>query len=119
MGSVTYGDLDGDQSEVAAVALNYSGGGTANWDYLYVYKLEKGVPRLRGWLESGSRADGGLVGVTIQNGQLILDFADSERRIADCCSEGYIRVRYVWKERRFVETGARERGDLNLEIHPN
>lgn len=30
MTSVTYGDLDGDQKEEAAVTLNYSGGGTAN-----------------------------------------------------------------------------------------
>jgi hypothetical protein len=32
----TYGDLDGDGVEEAAVALNHSSGGTANWDYLYV-----------------------------------------------------------------------------------
>ena len=37
--SATYGDLAGDGLEEAVVALNYSLGGTANWDYLYVYKL--------------------------------------------------------------------------------
>jgi hypothetical protein len=118
MKSVTYGDLDGDENEEAAVVLNYSGGGTANWDYLYVYKLGKGVPRLLGWLESGSRADGGLVKVTIQNSLLVLDFADPERRIGDCCSEGYIRVRYAWQDGRFVETGPQERGDLKLDNSP-
>jgi hypothetical protein len=35
--SITYGDLDGDRIEEAVVALNYSTGGTQNWDYLYVY----------------------------------------------------------------------------------
>jgi hypothetical protein len=110
--SVTYGDLDGDGKEEAAVDLNYSGGGTANWDYLYVYKLDRDGPRLLGWLESGDRAYGGLVKVSIQQGQLVLDFADPERRDGDCCSGGYIRVRYVWKGGHFVETGPREKGDL-------
>src|SRR4029077_459808 len=36
---VVYGDLDGDGIEEAAVALNYTTGGTMNWDYLYVYQL--------------------------------------------------------------------------------
>jgi hypothetical protein len=116
MQSVTYGDLDGDQKEEAVVVLNYSGGGTANWYYLYVYKLEKGAARLLGWLESGSRADGGLVKVTIQDNELLLDFADSERRVGDCCSEGFIRARYMWRNGQFVETGAREKGDLNIHI---
>lgn len=110
--SVTYGDLDDDGEEEAAVDLNYSGGGTANWGYLYVYTLDRGGPRLLGWLESGSRAYGGLVKVSIQQGQLVLDFADPERRDGDCCSDGYIRVRYVWKGEHFVETGPREKGDL-------
>lgn len=119
MQSVTYGDLDGDQQEEAAVDLNYSGGGTANWDYLYVYKLEKGVPRLLGWLESGSRAYGGLVRVAIQNNELLLDFADPERRKGECCSEGFIRVRYAWRAGQFVETGSREKGDLKIRLGPS
>jgi hypothetical protein len=116
--SVTYGDLDGDREEEAAVNLNYSGGGTENWAYLYVYKLDKGMPRLLGWLESGARGDGGLVNVTIHDQELVLDFADSERRVGACCSEGYIRVRYKWRGGQFVEMGARERGDLKLDIRP-
>jgi hypothetical protein len=116
--SVTYGDLERNKEEEAAVVLNYSGGGTANWDYLYIFKLENGAPRLLAWLESGSRADGGLVATMIENGQLVVDFADAKRRIGDCCSEGFIRVRYAWKEGHFVETGPRERGDLKLDIGP-
>jgi hypothetical protein len=119
-GSATYGDLLGDGSEQAAVDLNYSGGGTANWDYLYIFTLSTSngalakVPKLVALLESGSRAYGGLVRVSIENHQLILDFADTDRRVGDCCSEGYIRVHYVWRNGRFVEAGPRERGDLKL-----
>jgi hypothetical protein len=54
-------------------------------------------------LESGSRADGGLLKVAIEQRTLILDFADTEKRAGDCCSEGYIRVKYRLKDGRFVE----------------
>jgi len=116
--SVTYGDLDGDGVEEAVVALNYSTGGTSNWDYLYVYKLENGRAALLARMETGSRGYGGLVKVSIRDGLLIVDFADPERRVGDCCSEGYIRVHYRWRKGRFHEDGTRERGDLELREGP-
>jgi hypothetical protein len=115
--SITYGDLDGDGIEEAAVHLNYSTGGTSNWDFLYIYKLGHGRPKLLGVLESGSRAYGGLVRTSVTGGLLVLDFADAERSVGDCCSEGYIRVRYRWQDRGFAEEGQRERGDLPLKVH--
>jgi hypothetical protein len=115
--SITYGDLDGDGIEEAAVHLNYSTGGTSNWDFLYIYKLGRGRPKLLGILESGSRGYGGLGRTSIAEGLLVLDFADAERRVGDCCSEGYIRVRYRWQGQGFVEEGPRERGDLPLKVH--
>lgn len=110
--STTYGSLTGTAREEAAVDLLYSTGGTAHWHYLYVYELADGSPKLLGILRSGSRADGGLVKVSIQNHQLVLDFADTTRRTHDCCSEGWVRVGYVWREGRFVETGGRSYGDF-------
>jgi hypothetical protein len=115
--SVTYGDLDGDGIEEAAVHLNYSTGGTSNWDFLYIYKVGHDRPKLLGVLESGSRSYGGLVRTSIVGGMLVLDFADEERRIGDCCSAGFIRVRYRWRDREFEEEGPRERGDLPLRVH--
>jgi hypothetical protein len=116
MVSVTYGDLDADGTEEAAVHLNYTEGGTANWDYLYVYKLVRTHLKLMSILKGGSRAYGGLNRVAIQNGLLTLDFADPDRRVGDCCSEGYIRVRYRWRDEKFIEEGPRERGDVDLRI---
>jgi hypothetical protein len=55
---------------------------------------------------------GGLINGYMENGLLVLDFADTQRRIADCCSGAYIRVRYRWTKGQFVEEGPRERGDL-------
>jgi len=112
LGSVTYGDFDGDGHEEAAVDLLYSTGGTANWHYLYVYTLDGTRPKLLTVLQSGSRADGGLVRVAIQKQLLTLDFADSALRVADCCSKGFVRVRYQWARDRFVESGVRRRGKL-------
>ena len=90
--SVTYGDLDGDRQDEAVVDLLYGSGGTANWHYLYIFKSvnEIGVPI--GILESGSRAFGGLVSVSVSQGLVVLDFADEERREGDCCSRGVIRI---------------------------
>jgi hypothetical protein len=112
---VTYGDLDGNGAQAAAVRLNYRTGGTANWDYLYLYRLDHGRVRLLGRLRSGSRADGGLLRVTVKKNLLVLDFADAERRMGDCCSEGYIRVNFAWRHGHFEETGPRERGDLTVQ----
>jgi hypothetical protein len=105
--SVTYGDLIGDGQEDAAVDALFSTGGTLNWHYVYVFTLRNGLPTLLGRLQSGTRADGGLLKVTISEGMLVLDFVATRRRIADCCSKGYARplslagwpFRRKWKAR--------------------
>jgi hypothetical protein len=57
--------LDSDGIEEAVAALNYSTGGTQNWDYLYFYRME-----------TGSRGYGGLVRTFVQDQLLVVDFAD-------------------------------------------
>jgi hypothetical protein len=116
--SVTYGDLNGDGLEEAVVALNYSTGGTANWDYLYVYKPERDEIKLLARMRTGSRADGGLVRALVRENLLIVDFADSDKRVADCCSEGYVRVSYRWQNGGFVEEGQRLHGKIDLHEGP-
>jgi hypothetical protein len=108
--SVTYGDLSGDGREEAAVDLLYKTGGTAHWHYLFIYALADGSPKLLAILRSGSRADGGLVKVEIHDHLLVLDFADKNKRTADCCSKGWVRVSYRLQADRFVETGTRSYG---------
>jgi hypothetical protein len=110
--SVVFGELTGDGEAEAAVDLLYGTGGTAKWHYVWVYTRDNGSPKLLGVLQSGSRADGGLIRMAIEDHALILDFADTKRRSADCCSDGYVRVQYVWRDGQFRETGARAYGDL-------
>jgi hypothetical protein len=116
--SVTYGDLTGDGTEEAIVKLNYSTGGTHNWDYLYVYRLTKSHLSLLGRLESGSRGNGGLISVKVKGTSLVTDFADKDKLRGDCCSAGFIRVRYRWQRGTFVEFGARQYGDMELREGP-
>jgi hypothetical protein len=100
------------------VDLLYGTGGTANWHYLYVYSFDRPRPKLIAMLESGSRAYGGLVDVKIQRRLLMLDFADAAMRMGDCCSEGFVRVRYRWRQSTFIESGVRQRGKLLLTDSP-
>jgi hypothetical protein len=117
--SVRYGDLDGDGLEEAVVALNYSTGGTANWNYLYVYKLIRGQAKLLARMRTGSRGSGGLVRAFVRNQLLIADFADPEKRMGDCCSEGFIRVSYRWQDGVFVEDGQRQRETIYVHSTPS
>jgi len=116
--SVIYGDLTGHGTDEAIVELNYSTGGTANWDYLYVYSLTKGHLLLLGRLESGSRGYGGLIRVRVEGTSLVTDFADKDKLRGDCCSAGFIRVRYRLQRGTFVEFGARQYGDMELREGP-
>ena len=109
---VTYGDADGDGQEEAVIVLKYGTGGTATWRYVYVYKLKDGHPILLARLEAGSRAYGGLLSWVITDRALIFSFADKDKRAGDCCSKGYIRVRYRFRDGHFVEDGPREQGDI-------
>ena len=118
LSSVIRGDLDGDGQDEAAVDLRYGSGGTDNWHYLYVFKASGRNVVPLGVLESGSRAYGGLVNIQIAQGLLVLDFADENRRVGDCCSRGFIRVRYRFKDGRFIETGQREKGSLRVSYYP-
>ncbi len=112
--SVVYGDLDGDGNEEAVVAMNYSTGGTFNWDYLYVFTLDSGRAKLIERMETGSGGSGGLVRMSVQHQFLVIDFADPEQIAGDCCSKGFIRVHYRLQEGEFIEDGERGRGKLDL-----
>src|SRR5665213_1103190 len=119
LGSVTFGDLDGDRQDEAAVNLYYGTGGTASWHYLYIFKAVNGTVVPIGILKSGSRAYGGLADVKIRQGLLILDFADGDRQEGDCCSRGIIRVNYRLQGGRFIETGARQKDSIRFAYYPS
>jgi hypothetical protein len=116
--SVTYGDLNGDGREEAAVDLLHGTGGTQNWHYLYLFNERDGHAELMARLVSGSRAYGGLTRVAINANQLIVDFQDEERRQGDCCSLGFVRVAYRLEGGSFQEAGPRTRGSYRINVYP-
>jgi len=115
--TVKYGALLDDGSEEAVVDVHFNAGGTAGWDYLYVYAPgAAGQPRLLGVLRSGCRADGGLLSFALTaNRFLVLDFFGSAHRFADCCSSKMIRVRYRFHGDRVMQEGAREEVDRSTD----
>jgi len=103
--AVKYAALRGIKSTVAAVVLTYFTGGTAHWQYVYVFALESGKPRLLAWLRTGSRADQGLREVSITGGDLVLVVNDPDKQQGDCCSAGTIITRYRWVGSSFSAMG--------------
>lgn len=103
--SVNYGALTGVESTVAIVVLTYHSGGTAHWQYVYLFSLNSGKPQLLAWLSTGSRADQGLRDVSITDGDFILVVNDPDKRQGDCCSAGSIASRYTWTKGSFSEVG--------------
>jgi hypothetical protein len=117
--SVTYGDLDGDGADEAAVDLIYGSGGTQNWHYLYVFEQKGGnVLKAISRFASGSRAYGGLTGTEIKSNRLLLDIADGERSQGDCCSLGFIRVTYQLKNGSFHEIPPKIRDSFRTRVYP-
>jgi hypothetical protein len=109
---VQYGYLTSAKQLDAVVVLGYHTGGTAYWNYVYAFSLESNSPKLIGWFRAGSRADFGLYRVEVTNGGLVVDLFDPEHRAADCCSEGFVRTRYKFKNGYFVQTGPLEFGKI-------
>jgi uncharacterized protein YecT (DUF1311 family) len=103
--SVNYGMLNGIESSIAAVVLTYHSGGTANWQYLYLYAFESSKPRLLAWLRTGSRGAQGLRDVSFTGGELVLAVNDPDQQQGDCCSAGSITTRYRWLEDSFSAIG--------------
>jgi uncharacterized protein YecT (DUF1311 family) len=103
--SVNYGALTGVESTIAVVVLTYLSGGTAQWQYVYLFTLNSGKPQLLAWLRTGSRAHEGLREVSITDGDFILVVNDPDKRQGDCCSAGSIASRYRWTNGSFSSIG--------------
>lgn len=110
--SVNFAKLTGDEHEQAIVVLHYRSGGTQKTDYVYIYSLTAGKPKLLAYFHAGDRADSGLCKVFGENGRLVVELFDPEKRSGDCCSSGIVRTRYRWQHGRFDPIGAAERETL-------
>jgi hypothetical protein len=109
---INYGDITGDGIEEAMVALGIDNHGSAIPDYVYVFAIENGKPKLMWDFETGDRADGGLRNVYADNGQLVIELFGKDRVIGGqlyrgeeglCCPSSFTRTRYKWTGKRFED----------------
>jgi hypothetical protein len=107
---LNYGDVTGDGNEEAMVALGIDNRGSAIPDYVYIFAVEKGKPKLIWDFETGDRADGGLRNVYAENGQLVIELFGKDRFIGGqlyrgdeglCCPSSFTRTRYKWTGKHF------------------
>jgi hypothetical protein len=107
---VQFADVTGDGQTEAIVVLRYDTGGTMFSYYVYVYEFAAGKPQLLACFHAGERANSGLYRVYGQKGKLVLELYDPEKSEGLCCSTGFIRTRYIWRNGRFLQVGAKESG---------
>lgn len=109
---INYGDITGDGVEEAMVGLGINNRGSAIPDYVYIFTLENGKPKLIWDFETGDRADGGLRNVYADNGQLVIELFGKDRVIGGqlyrgdeglCCPSSFTRTRYKRTGKHFEE----------------
>jgi hypothetical protein len=110
--SVEFADVMGDGQEEAIVVLHYRTGGTQQTDYVYIYTIAAGKPKLLAYFHTGDRAYSGLCKVSGLDGKLVVELFDPEKRSGDCCSSGIVRTSYKWHNGRFEVFGKSERETL-------
>jgi len=108
--SVEFADVTGEHKEEALVVLRYLTGGKQTTHYVYIYSFEDGKPKLLAYCHTGDRADYGLYKVYGEGGALVFELFDPNKRSGDCCSSGFVRIRYRWRASRFEAFGTREYG---------
>ena len=107
---VEFGDVTGHGAADAIVVLRFDTGGTMYFHYVYIYSFAARRPRLLAYFRCGDRAASGLYRVYGQDGKLVIELFDAEKREGDCCSSGFIRTRYQWHNGRFSPVGSPESG---------
>jgi hypothetical protein len=110
--SVQYADVTGDGTEDAIVALLYETGGTQTTNYVYIFKLDAGKPKLLAYCHTGDRAYSGLYKVYGEHRMLMFELLDPKKNLGDCCSSRIVRTRYRWQNGKFVRVGIPEYGPV-------
>ena len=117
--SVEFADVTGDGKEDAIVVLLYRTGGTQNTHYVYIYSLVDGKPKLLAYCHTGARGYSGLYKVYGERGKLVVELLDPKKMEGECCSSGFVRTRYLWREGQFIAFGAKEYGTIELQTVPD
>jgi hypothetical protein len=98
---VLYTDVNDDLVEDAIIVLNYSSGGTAHWEYVYMYTLGNGTSKLIAAFETGTRLHHGLHRIYPGNGHLIVELNEPDDSEGLCCATWRTRTEYQWRRDHF------------------
>jgi len=90
----------------------------ADGSYVYAFSLAPPSPRLLGWLRTGAGGDSGLYHLFVTNGGFTIDVFDPDKRTGDCCSAGFMRTSYEWKDGKFIQAGPRRYGRVEKDPTP-
>jgi len=114
LSSAQFADVTGEGKEDAIVVLHFDTGGTQQTDYVYIYSFKAGKPKLLAYCHTGDRAYSGLFKVYGESGKIVFELLDPKKAIGDCCSTGFIRTRYKWKNGIFMPNGVRQFGKVKI-----
>jgi hypothetical protein len=109
---ISYGDLNGDNSEEAVVLTECNTGGTGNFTEGFIYTLKDGKPALFAKIPGGDRADGGLRTARVDNGQLIVESNDPGETGGACCPEFILTTHYDVSTGKLKQVGKVDRRGL-------
>jgi hypothetical protein len=106
--TVEYADVTGDGKGEAIVVLRYDSGAAQNINYVYVYAPANGQPKLLAYCHTGGGAYLGLHKAYGEQGQLVIEMLDRQSVNGNCCTSGFLRMRYKWHDGGFQISGAPE-----------
>jgi hypothetical protein len=108
--SVTYADVTGDGKEDAVVVVRYDSGNTQNTHYVYIYSMADGHAKLQAFCHTGGGTNLGLHKAYGERGELVIELLDRQNLPGSCCTSGFVRMRYKWRDGGFQISGAPEHG---------
>ena len=106
---VSYGDLNGDNSEEAVVLTTCNTGGTGNFTQGFIFTLKDGKSALFAKIPGGDRAEGGLRTAKVDNGQLVIDSNDPGETGGACCPQFILTTRYDVSSGKLKQVGKVDR----------
>jgi len=109
---ISYGDVDGDNSEDAIVLSVCNTGGTGNFSEGFVFTMKGGKASLLTRIEGGDRAYGGLRSAKVENGLVVVEANDVGEAGGACCPEFVVTTKYKWDGKALKKAGAESRKEL-------